>query len=84
LSGGSPAAQRIFTGENWEKLAKLEAFATSNGHTVGELAMAWLLSKPFITSVISGATRTEQVSENISSANWKLTAEEAAEVDNIS
>jgi len=84
LSAPNPAFQRIFTDANWDKLAKLEAFATGHGHTMGELAIAWLLSKPYISTVIAGARKTEQVSANVAAGEWKLTAEETAEVDSIS
>lgn len=68
---------------NWSKLAKLEAFALERGHAVGELAIAWLLSKPYVSTVIAGAKKSEQVSANIAAGKWKLTAEEAAKVDDI-
>ncbi|MEK7352897.1 MAG: aldo/keto reductase, partial [Chloroflexota bacterium] len=74
----------VFTEANWSKLAKLEAFASERGHTVGELAIAWLLSKPWVSTVIAGAKKPEQVSANIAAGKWKLTAEEAARVDDIS
>ena len=74
----------VFTEANWSKLAKLEAFASERGHTVGELAIAWLLSKPYVSTVIAGAKKPEQVSANIAAGKWKLTAEEAARVDDIS
>jgi len=84
LSGPNPAFQRIFTEANWSKLAKLEAFAKEHNHTMGELAIAWLLSKPWISSVIAGARKTEQVSANVTAGEWKLTAEEVTEVESIS
>jgi aryl-alcohol dehydrogenase-like predicted oxidoreductase len=74
----------IFAEANWNKLAKLEAFATERGHSVGELAIAWLLAKPWISTIIAGARTLEQVSANVTAAEWKLTAEEVAEVDAIS
>jgi len=81
LSGPSPNADRIMTDANWEKLAKLEAFATKHGHSMLDLAMAWLLSKPYITTIIAGATKKEQVTANVNAAEWKLTPEEVAEVE---
>jgi len=84
LSAPNPAFQRIFTDANWDKLAKMEAFATEHGHTMGELAIAWLLAKPYISTVIAGARKTEQVSANVAAGEWKLTAEEVSEVDSIS
>jgi len=84
LSGPNPAFSRIFTDANWDKLAKFEAFTTERGHTVGELAIAWLLSRPWLSTVIAGARKIEQVSANVAAGEWKLTAEEVAEVDSIS
>lgn len=71
------------TDDNWNKLTKLEEFAKARSHTVGELAIAWLLAKPWISSVIAGARKTDQVSANVAAADWKLTSEEVAEVDTI-
>ena len=70
----------ILTEPNFDKLEKLQKFASERGHTVGELAISWLLSHPWLTSVISGATNPEQVSANVAAANWKLTEEEKAEL----
>lgn len=83
LSGDSPMFRSILTEANWQKLSKFTAFATEHGHTVGELAIAWLLAKPQLCTVIAGATKAEQVSANVAVAEWKLTAEEVAEVDAI-
>ncbi len=74
----------IFTDDNWKKLAKLEAFAMERGHTVGALAIAWLLAKPWISSVIAGARKIEQLSANRLAIQWKLTGDEISEVDSIS
>jgi len=84
LTGQKGRYGELFSDFYWDKLKKLEAFAVERGHTVGELAIAWLLSKPWISTVIAGAKKTEQVSANIAASQWKLTAEEAAEVDKIS
>ena len=84
LSGPNPAFGRIFSDANWDKLAKFEAFAAERGHTVSELAITWLLAKPWVSTVIAGARKSEQVSANVAAGEWKLTAEEVAEVDSIS
>lgn len=63
-----------------DKLKKLRAFAEERGHRIGDLAIAWLLSHPWLNTVIAGATAAEQLSANIASASWKLTAPEAAEL----
>ena len=47
------------------------------------LAIGWLASKPYVGSVIAGATKPEQVDSNVTAGDWKLTPEEMAAVDTI-
>jgi aryl-alcohol dehydrogenase-like predicted oxidoreductase len=68
------------TDENFDRLEAYEAFAAERGHTLTELAVAWLLAQPTVTSVIAGATRPEQVAANARAASWALTPDEAATV----
>jgi len=81
------ALHRIYnnaiTDSNWERLVKLDAFAKDRGHKVSELAIAWLLSHPWLSTVIAGATRPEQLDENLAGTSWKLTEEEVAQVEQI-
>ena len=71
---------RLATPENLARVEELAAFAQKHGHTVGELAIAWLAAQPGVTSVIAGATTPEQVRANVAAANWVMTPEELAEV----
>jgi aryl-alcohol dehydrogenase-like predicted oxidoreductase len=64
-------------------LTKLESFAESRGHTMLELAIGWLASQPHVPSVIAGATKPEQVEQNLRAVEWRLTVEELAQVDAI-
>jgi len=73
----------VITDANWERLGKLDAFAKTRGHKVGELAIAWLLWHPWLSTVIAGATKPEQLDANVAGANWKLTAEEVAQIEQI-
>jgi aryl-alcohol dehydrogenase-like predicted oxidoreductase len=73
----------ILTDENFDKLERLQKFAKERGHSVGELAIAWLLSRPYLGSVIAGAMNGKQLSENVKAANWKLTAQDVSEIDKI-
>ena len=74
----------VLTERNFDILEQLEAFSAERGHTVLELAFAWLLaSSPMVSSVIAGATRPEQIQANAAAADWELTAEELAEVNAI-
>lgn len=71
------------TSRNFDILEGLEGFAAERGHTILELAFAWLLVSPMVSSVIAGATRVEQVEANAASAAWSLTADEVNEVNAI-
>ena len=70
----------MFTDENFDMLERLEAFCAERDHTVLELAFAWLLANPNVSSVIAGATRAEQVVGNAKAGGWSLTEEEYDEV----
>ena len=72
---------RMLNDANFDKLDKLTEFASEQGHSVAELAIAWLVSHPWVSTVIAGVTKTEQVSANVTAANWKLTTDEMAELD---
>ncbi len=69
------------TDANYERIEKLEAWASGRGRNLGELAQAWLLAQPAVCSVISGATRLEQIQANVRSAEWKLDAAELEQVN---
>jgi len=69
--------------KNFDKVEKLEAWATERGHTILELAFAWLLGHEVVSSVIAGATTPEQVKTNAATAEWRLTPEEVDEVGKL-
>ena len=66
--------------KNFEKVEKLTGWAEERGHTLLELAFAWLLGHPVVSSVIAGATSAEQIQANAATAAWELTPDEVAEV----
>ena len=76
-------AKSALTDSNFATLEKLQEFARGHGHSVLELAIGWLASMPQVSSVIAGATKPEQVIANVKGGDWKLSAEELAEVDKI-
>jgi aryl-alcohol dehydrogenase-like predicted oxidoreductase len=79
----SAYVQKYMTDANYTKVERLAAWAQARDHTMGELAHAWLLAQPRVSSVISGATRVEQVQQNAAAAAWRLTADELAEVNAV-
>jgi len=74
---------RYVTSRNEDIVEKLQAFAKARGHTMLELAFSWLASRPQVSSVIAGATRVEQVEQNVKAIDWTLSAEDSAEIDRI-
>ncbi len=74
---------RYVTARNEEIVEKLQAFAQGRGHTMLELAFSWLAARPQVASVIAGATRVEQVEQNVKAIAWNFSAEEMAEIDKI-
>jgi len=79
----SAYVQRYMTAENYARLEKLGAFARERGHTMGELAHAWLLAQPQVCSVISGVTRVEHVQANAAAEAWQLSAEDLEAIERI-
>ena len=72
--------KHVSTDRNWDILAKLERFARERDRGVGELAIAWLVAQPVVSSVITGLSNVDQLVQNINGATWELTAEEIAQV----
>ena len=75
--------QQYFTDENYEVVEKLEAWATQRDRKLNELAIAWLAAQPGVVSVISGATKVEQLKMNVQAANWELSTAELDEINVI-
>jgi aryl-alcohol dehydrogenase-like predicted oxidoreductase len=71
------------TERNYAALIRLEEFAQARGYTVGNLAVAWLLANPQVSSVIAGATRPEQVVANVVSFDWHLIPDEIQEIEEL-
>jgi aryl-alcohol dehydrogenase-like predicted oxidoreductase len=83
LSYMQRAADRYLTDDNWAVVERLEGFAAEHGHTLLELAIGWLLGRPQVASVIAGATRPEQVEQNVGAAGWALTEEDMRGIDRL-
>ena len=76
--------ERVFiTNTDWPAVARLEQFARSRDRTLLELAFGWLLVQPAVASVIAGATRPEQIIQNVKAATRRLTVQDAAEAGRL-
>jgi aryl-alcohol dehydrogenase-like predicted oxidoreductase len=76
-------ADRFLTEANWQIAERLRDFAATRGHSLLELAFSWLAARPQVASVIAGATKPEQLEENVKAVGWTLSAEDIAEIDRI-
>jgi aryl-alcohol dehydrogenase-like predicted oxidoreductase len=83
IKPGQGRFAEFLSDESLDRVERLIAFAESRGHTLLELAFAWLLARPVVVSVIAGATSPQQVKSNAGAAGWQLTAEDLAEIDRI-
>jgi len=71
----------LFTDRCFDVVEDLEKYAAAKGRSLRELALAWVVSQPWVGSVISGATSARQVEDNVTAClNWKLTEEELKDV----
>ena len=83
LASTQRLADQVLTERNFAVLQRLEQFVKECAHSLLELAVGWLAAQPQVASVICGATRPEQVSENVRASSWKLTSDELAEADKL-
>lgn len=63
-----------------DKMAKI---AAGHGASVAQIALAWLLARPYVSSIIVGATKMHQLEDNLGAAAVSLTPEEVAALDEI-
>jgi aryl-alcohol dehydrogenase-like predicted oxidoreductase len=68
----------------WRILDVLRPIAKSHSTNVATIALAWVLAKPFVTSVIIGAKRVDQLEENLAAVDVKLAEEELKQLDEVS
>ena len=67
-----------------EKLKKLDNIAKNRGQSLAQMALAWVYSKSGVTSVLIGASRKEQILENLEmTKNSTFTLEELQAIDSI-
>ncbi len=71
----------VATDANFAKVDWLTGYAQEHGHTLMELAVSWLAGQEGVLSVITGATKPEQVRANAAAAGWALTEADYKAVD---
>lgn len=68
----------------WECVAVMREVANKHSASVAEVALAWILAKPFVTSIIIGAKRVEQLDQNLASVKLKLDSEDMEKLNKVS
>ena len=75
--------RRFLTEPHLAAVERLSAWAASRGHTILELAVSWLLTRPAVASVIAGASSGAQLKANVAAAGWRLAADDLAAIDRV-
>jgi aryl-alcohol dehydrogenase-like predicted oxidoreductase len=73
----------VLTDENFDRVERLQEFASARGCPLAELAIGWLLHRPAVASVIAGATKAAQIETNVRAAELRLTPAELAHIDRL-
>ncbi|WP_166142433.1 aldo/keto reductase [Methylosinus sp. RM1] len=68
----------------WACVAAMREIGAKHGASVAEVALAYVLAKPFVTSVIIGARRIDQLEQNLAAAKLQFTADDLARLDAVS
>ena len=68
----------------WKVLEVMAPIAKAHSCSAARISLAWLLTKPFVTSVIIGAKRLDQLQDNLAAVDVKLTESEIKQLDEVS
>ena len=83
-SARAGGAKRYFNERNWVLLDQMDGLAKEKGASISQIALAWLLAEPVITSPIIGANSIEQLKDNLGAVNIHLTPAEKTALDKAS
>ncbi|MDV3223217.1 aldo/keto reductase [Intrasporangium sp.] len=75
--------REVLEGADWDVIEGIEAYAAERGLRLIDVAIGGLAAQPAVASVIAGATRPEQVRDNVTAGSWEPTAEDLAELDDL-
>jgi aryl-alcohol dehydrogenase-like predicted oxidoreductase len=84
LKGDNPFGGMLFTERNFDVVDTLRAVADEIGRSMAEMALAWTVARPGISSVLVGASRAAQLTQNIASLNITLTSDQERRLDEVS
>jgi aryl-alcohol dehydrogenase-like predicted oxidoreductase len=72
--------KNLLTDANFDIVEKVAGFAEARGKSMLDAAIGWLAAQDHVASVIAGATKPEQVEQNVKAGEWEMTAEERDEI----
>ena len=84
LNGDNPFGGMLFTARNFDVVDTLRSVAAAVGRSMAEVALAWVVNRPGVSSVLIGASRADQVTANIASLDIALTPEQRDRLDAVS
>ncbi|GAA4555597.1 aldo/keto reductase family protein [Planotetraspora kaengkrachanensis] len=82
-SGGANFISRLLHDDVLERVQELKPVAADHGLTMAQLAVAWVLQNPNVSSAIVGATRPEQVKDNVKASGVTLGADTMKKIDDV-
>lgn len=83
LAAWGDRAGAFITDERLATVDALSTWAAERGHTVLDAAMSWLTSNPQVATVISGATKVEQVTGNVAAGSWPMTPDDRTTLESL-
>jgi aryl-alcohol dehydrogenase-like predicted oxidoreductase len=81
--GGADMIKRFMRDDVLERVQRLQPVADEVGLSLAQLAVAWVLQNPNVAAAIIGASRPEQVHENVKASGVDLSAEVLAKIDEV-
>ena len=84
LDGSNPFGDSLFTERNWRIAEVLRGVALEAGQSMATIALAWLRERPGVSATLMGASRIEQVAENIAALKVTLSDKHRATLDAVS
>ena len=84
LTGPNPFGNSKFTERNWQVLDALRPVAEQVGRPPAQVALAWAVAQPRISSTILGASKVEQLQDNLAALEIRFTPDQLAALDQLS
>jgi aryl-alcohol dehydrogenase-like predicted oxidoreductase len=81
LNGDNPFGGMLFTERNFDVVDAVREIATETGKSMAQISLAWLAARPGVSSVLIGASRPDQLTQNIASLEVELSDEQLARLE---